>query len=116
MKPKYRFFSNTKYALNGVFAMLKAEMSFRLECLFVCPLLFVAFLLEISLMERICLIGVLFLILIAERFNSAIESCVDLVTQEFHTKAKIAKDCASAGVFFAILTAVFTWGLVLINL
>ncbi|WP_298495937.1 diacylglycerol kinase [Helicobacter sp. UBA3407] len=113
MKPKYHFFKNTKYALCGVLAMLKNEAAFKLECLIIIPLLFVAFYLEIPLEKRILLIAVLWLILIAECFNSAIESCVDLITQEFHVKAKIAKDCASAGVFFAISLAILTWGLVL---
>ena len=89
MKPKYHFFKNTKYALCGVLAMLKNEAAFKLECLIIIPLLFVAFYLEIPLEKRILLIAVLWLILIAECFNSAIESCVDLITQEFHAKAKI---------------------------
>lgn len=113
MKPKYHFFNNTKYALSGVLAMLKNEVAFKLECLLIIPLLFIACLLEVSLSTRILLIAVLLLICIAECFNSAIEACVDLITQEFHEKAKIAKDCGSAGVFFAIVLAAFTWGLVL---
>ncbi len=113
MKPKYHFFNNTKYALSGVLTMLKNEVSFKLEVLVICPLCVIASLLEVSLVIRILLVAVLLFILIAECFNSAIESCVDLVTQKFDQRAKVAKDCASAGVFFAIVLATFVWGFVL---
>lgn len=113
MKPKYHFLNNTKYALSGIFAMLKDEVSFKLECLLICPLICIVFFMKIPLYEQVLLIAVLLLILIAECFNSALEACVDLITQEFHPKAKVAKDCASAGVFFTILLALLTWGFVL---
>ncbi|PVX04981.1 diacylglycerol kinase, partial [Campylobacter jejuni] len=48
--------------------------------------------------------------------NSAIEACVDLITNEWHEKAKIAKDCASAAVFFSVLLALFVWGFILYNI
>ena len=62
------------------------------------------------------LVSVLMLILIIEALNSAIEACVDLITNEWHEKAKIAKDCASAAVFFSVLSALFVWGFILYNI
>lgn len=60
--------------------------------------------------------AVLFIILIVECINTAIESCIDLITNEFHKKAKIAKDCGSSAVFFSICLAVFTWVVILSKL
>ena len=60
--------------------------------------------------------GVLFIIIIAECLNSAVEACVDLVTSEFAPKAKIAKDCASAGVFFSVILALSSWAYTLYKL
>ena len=100
----------------GVLAMLKNEVAFRLELIFIVPALILSFFLPINLQTHLILAGVLFFIIIAECFNSAIESCVDLVTDEFHQKAKIAKDCASAGVFFTVVLALLTWAFVLFDL
>lgn len=116
MKPKYSFFNNARYALDGILAMLRYEMAFRLELLVIIPALILNFFLPLSLLEHLFLAFVLFLILIVEALNSAIESCVDLVTEDFKTKAKIAKDCASAAVFFSVLLALFSWFFVLLGL
>ncbi|KAA6226034.1 MULTISPECIES: diacylglycerol kinase [unclassified Campylobacter] len=109
MKTKYNFFNNTKFALQGILAMLKEEMAFRIELFFILPLIIISLFLPISLIEHLFLILVLFIILIAECINSAIEACVDLITDKWHIKAKMAKDCASAGVFFSIILALITW-------
>ena len=116
MKPKYTFFANASYALAGVLAMLKNEVAFRIELAFIAPALVVSVFLPVNFEQHLLLAGVLFIIIIAECVNSAIEACVDLVTESYHEKAKIAKDCASAGVFFSIVLAVGTWILVLWNL
>ena len=42
---------------------------------------------------------------IAELFNTAIESCVDMVTEEYHPLAKRAKDIAASAVLVTALNA-----------
>lgn len=49
------------------------------------------------------------LILVAELFNTAIEAVVDMITEEFHPLAKVAKDTASAACFIADMTAAGMW-------
>ena len=116
MKPKYSFFANAKYALQGLCALLKFEKSFKIELCIIIPALVLDCFLPLSLMEHLFLAGVLVLILITEALNSALEACVDLATSQWHKEAKRAKDCGSAAVFFAVLFALFSWGLVLLNL
>ena len=116
MKPKYKFFANWGYAMAGVLAMLKNEVAFRIELAIILPALVISLFLPVSVETHLILVGVLFLIIIAECLNSAIEACVDLITSEFHEKAKIAKDCASAGVFFSVILALATWAFVLYKL
>jgi len=113
MKPKYNFFKNAKFAFEGLLAMTRLEMAFRIELVIIIPALLVSIFLPISLTQHLILVAVLVLILIAEAFNSAIEACVDLVTDKWHERAKIAKDCASAGVFLAVLLALLTWIIIL---
>ena len=116
MKPKYKFLANWGYAMAGVLAMLKNEVAFRIELAIILPALVISLFLPVSMETHLILVGVLFLIIIAECLNSAIEACVDLITNEFHEKAKIAKDCASAGVFFSVVLALATWAFVLYKL
>ena len=116
MKPKYKFFANWGYAMAGVLAMLKNEVAFRIELAIILPALVISLFLPVSVETHLVLVGVLFLIIIAECLNSAVEACVDLITSEFHEKAKIAKDCASAGVFFSVVLALATWAFVLYKL
>ncbi len=116
MKPKYHFLNNARYALEGLFALFKNEMAFKIELCVIIPAIVFSFFLKVSFLEHLLLISVLILILIVEALNSAIEACVDLITNEWHEKAKIAKDCASAAVFFSVLLALFVWGFILYNI
>lgn len=99
MKPKYHLFKNAKYALEGILILLKNEMSFKIEFGIIIPAIICSFFLPVSLVEHLLLVSVLLVVFIAESFNTAIEACVDLSVDSWHKQAKIAKDCASAGVF-----------------
>jgi diacylglycerol kinase (ATP) len=54
-----------------------------------------------------------FLVLIVELMNSAVEWVVDYISLEKHPYAKRAKDMASGAVFLALTNAVVIWVLVL---
>ncbi len=41
------------------------------------------------------------IVLVAEVINTAVESIVDLISEEFHPAAKVAKDTAAGAVFIA---------------
>ena len=116
MKPKYHFFNNAKFAFEGLLAMLKNEMAFKIELMIILPALILILFLPLSLEIHLILIAVLFLILILECVNSAIEASIDLITQEFKPLAKVAKDCASASVLLSVILALSVWSAVLLNL
>ena len=64
--------------------------------------------------ERALLIGCLFLVLIVELLNSAVEAAVDRVSFEKHPLAKRAKDIGSAAVMLSIVNAAVVWLLILL--
>ena len=64
--------------------------------------------------EYALLIGSLFIVLITELLNSALENIVDRIGSEHHELAGRAKDQGSAAVMVAILLVVAVWGLVLL--
>lgn len=114
-QPKYHFFKNTTYALNGLKDIIKHESSFKIEllvCLVLLP--FVVFI-DIALVDKLLLFITMMGVLIAEAINSAIERVVDLVTLEHHDMAGRAKDAGSTVVFLSISLSVVVWGFVLFN-
>ncbi len=69
--------------------------------------------LDFSPVERILLIGVGFIAIIVELFNSAIEAVVDRISLEKHELSKNAKDMGSAAQFVALSLIAITWLIVL---
>jgi len=108
-KPKYHLIYNAKYALSGLRAAFRDEVSFKIELgLFVIAQ--IAILASpIALIYKVILGISAFLPLFAELINSAIERVVDLVTVEFHPLAKAAKDIGSSVVFVSIIITVAIW-------
>ena len=112
-KPNYSLFKNTRYALNGIIEITNNENSFRLQILlFACGMI-LAWQLPVSFVHSSVLAVSLFIPVIAEVINSAIERTVDLVTFDHHELAKRAKDAGAALVFFSLAMLAFIWGLTL---
>ena len=101
------------YSLEGFKAAFKHEDAFRQEVFLSLILIPLAFFLESEALHRILMIGTVFLVLIVELLNSAVEAVVDRVSIERHALAKRAKDIGSAAVFVALANLVMTWGLIL---
>lgn len=112
-KPEYTLFKNTRYALNGLVEVTKNEKSFRLQILLFVVGMAVAWSLPIEFVYKAILAVSLFVPLIAEIINSAIERTVDLVTFDHHELAKRAKDAGAALVFLSLGMLTFIWGLTL---
>jgi diacylglycerol kinase (ATP) len=108
-KPQYSFFKNTTYALAGLREAILTENSFRFQLLAFFIFSAVAFSMPIDLKFSIILFLSLFLNLIAEIVNSAIERVVDLCTSEIHPLAKSAKDLGATAVFLTITLTVAIW-------
>lgn len=115
-QPKYNFFKNTSYALNGLKDLIKNETSFKVELVIVFLLLPVIIFIDSSLTNKILMFITLMGMPLSEAINSAIERVVDLVTLEHHTMAGRAKDVGSAVVFLSIFIFVITWGVIIIDL
>jgi len=108
-----RLFNAFGYSLEGFKAAFKHEDAFRQEVFLAVVLIPLAFYLEHAALHRVLMIGSVFLVLIVELLNSAVEAVVDRVSIERHALAKRAKDIGSAAVFVALTNVVMTWGLIL---
>lgn len=112
-KPKYTLFKNTTYALNGLVEIIQNESSFKLQLVLFILLQMALWFIPVDVFYKMILSVSLFIPLMAEIVNSAIERVVDLNTTEYHIMAKYAKDAGSALVFvsFAVLILIWTFTL-----
>jgi diacylglycerol kinase (ATP) len=100
------------YSLAGLRAAFINEAAFRQE-LALCAVLFpAAFWVGETGLERALLIGSLFLVLIVELLNSAVEAAIDRFGGEQHELSGRAKDIGSAAVFVTLLNVLIIWGLI----
>ena len=95
-KPKYNFFKNTSYALQGIANLIKTEMSFKIELFLAIILIPIIIFIDVKLIYKIVMFTTLMGVIIAEIINSAIERIVDLITANHNDLAKSAKDIGSA--------------------
>ena len=114
-QPKYNFFKNTSYAINGLKDLIKTETSFKIELIITIILLPVIIFVDATLTNKALMFISLMGMILAETINSAIERVVDLVTLEHHHMAGRAKDGGSAIVFLSIFIFVVTWSIILID-
>ena len=77
---KYQFFKNTRFSLAGLRDVILNESSFKIELTLFFMLQLLVVFLPLSFTEKMLLSASLFLSLIFESLNSAIERVVDLVT------------------------------------
>ncbi len=97
------------YSWKGLRAAWQNEAAFRQESVAVIVATGVAIWLDVDAITRVLLIGSVFLILIIEILNSAIEAVVDRIGEEIHPLAGRAKDMGSFAVMLSIILAIFVW-------
>jgi diacylglycerol kinase (ATP) len=108
-----RLWNATGYSRDGIVAAWKNEAAFREEVLLAIVIIPLGLWLGQTGVERALLVGSIFLVLIVEILNSAVEAVVDRASPDKHELAKRAKDMGSAAVLFSLTSAAAVWGLVL---
>ncbi len=96
-------------AIEGIIYTFKKERNMKIHYFVAVVTLISSLFLIDSKVEMILLLFTISLVVISEMFNTAIENTVDMITDEFHPLAKIAKDVAAGGVLIATLNAVVVW-------
>ncbi|MCW8108413.1 diacylglycerol kinase [Alteromonas ponticola] len=109
-----RLYFATIFSLKGLKAAFQSESAFRQELAAMVILIPIACYVDISLVERLMLIMSLFIVLITELLNSAVEALADRVSSEIHVLIAKAKDIGSAAVFVSLILAAIVWGSILL--
>lgn len=110
---KRRIVKSFSYSLQGLRATFREEEAFRVELVVALFLIPLGLYLGETGVEKLLLAGSVWLVLIVEIINSAIESVVDRGGVEPHELAGRAKDQGSAAVLLSLLLVVMVWGTLL---
>ncbi len=102
------------YSAQGFKACYQSEFAFRLEIWLAIFLIPIGYMLGESEVERVLLIIPIFIVLIVEMLNSAIEAVVDRISMEHHKLSGYAKDVASAAVLLSLIIFLVTWSIILL--
>lgn len=100
------FLEACKKAMNGIWYAIKSQGNIRKQLMIAIALIIIGFLFQLNKWECIVLCFAIFFVIVAEMINTAIETTVDLVTMEYHEKAKLAKDVAAGAVVIASINAI----------
>lgn len=93
-------------AINGIIYATTTQGNIKKQLIIIVITIIVSLFFELSKVEFLCLIFSVALIIIIEMVNTAIETVVDLYTDIYHPKAKIAKDVGAGAVVLAAINAV----------
>ncbi len=110
-----RLLRATGFSLAGLGAALRHAPAFRQEIILFVILAPLGVWLGQSGIERAFLVGSLFIVLIVELVNSAIETTVDRIGRKRHKLSGRAKDMASAAVLVSIILVIVVWALILLG-
>ncbi|RXT14838.1 diacylglycerol kinase [Ammoniphilus sp. CFH 90114] len=91
------------YAIEGIIYTIKTQRNMQIHVGVAIMVLLASWLLNISWDHVLLVFFSIFLVLILEMVNTAVEATVDLVTPEYHPLAKVAKDVAAGAVLLAAI-------------
>lgn len=93
------------YAVTGIISAIKTEKNMKVHYFAGLAVIFSSLFFDFTRLEFLILLFAITLVFVAEMFNTAIESVVNLVTEEYHPLAKLAKDIAAGGVLIAVINS-----------
>lgn len=101
-----RLFKSFRYAWHGVQYNFRTQQNFKIHCTCAVLAIIGAIILKFSYFEWIALGFTIFLVIILEAVNTAIEEAVNCATKEMNENAKRAKDSAACAVLIGAFMAV----------
>ncbi len=97
------------YSLAGLRSAFASEAAVRQECAAALVMIPVAVFSGKPTVEIILLLSGVFVVMITELLNTAIEAAVNRISTEHHALSKASKDIASAAVLMALIYCGIVW-------
>lgn len=98
-----RFLRHLIFACHGFILALKRERHLRFHLVIGVLAIFLGIYFDIPRLEWMFLLLAIFLVIICELMNTAIEKVVDYISVDIHPMAKFCKDVASSAVLAACI-------------
>lgn len=102
MKPK-NWLESLNCAIEGILYVAKTQPHMRYHFITAIAVLLLSLFLNLSWIEFSILCLCITLVLFAEVINTAVEVTIDLISEEFHPLARIAKDVSAGAVLIAVI-------------
>lgn len=106
MKPRGRWTFTFRYAAAGIWYSIRTQRNMMVHVAVALVAIIAAVLFQLPLISWAILLLVCAVVIGLELINTAIETVVDLITEEYHPLAKIVKDTAAGAVLIAAVLAV----------
>jgi diacylglycerol kinase (ATP) len=103
------------YAIEGVIHVLRRERNMRVHFALATVVLVLAFTYDVTKVELMALLIAISFVLVAEMVNTAVEEMIDVATDEYDPRAKVAKDVAAGSVLIASVSAATVGYLVFVD-
>lgn len=104
-----------QFAWQGVVYAFDTQRNFRIHTLMTVLALGLAIIFQVTTVETALISLTCAMVMVLELLNTALESVVDLtVGQNYHTLAKIAKDCAAGAVLISAIASLLVAGFILL--
>jgi diacylglycerol kinase (ATP) len=107
--------TSVKNAIEGIIHVFRTQRHMRFHFVTATLIVLVGSLMQLRREQWALLYFAMALVFITEILNTAIEACVDLFTDSYHTLARIAKDIAAGAVLVATALATLVAILVFFN-
>ena len=101
------------HAYRGMVYAVRTQRNMRFHVTASFVVLIVSLLVGVSKLELAALVLAIMLVFVTEMFNTAMEFAVDLVTDEYHLLAKLAKDVSAGAVLVSSIGALLVGYLIL---
>jgi undecaprenol kinase len=108
-----RFWQSVRHACSGVWYTIRTQRNARIHVIAGTLVLGLAVWLQLPWIDTSILVLTIGAVLAGETINTTVEAIVDLLSPEWHERAKVAKDVSAAGVLILSLTAIIVGMLVL---
>ena len=101
------FLESFKYAIEGIDYATYIQRNVKIHFIIAIIVLIFSLFFDLSNIQFLFIILSISFVIFSEFINTSIESVVDLCTEEYNIKAKIAKDVAAGSVVISSFNAVF---------
>jgi len=103
---KTKLYQSFNYAMEGLLHVFKTQRNMRFHLIITVLVLIFSFLFHIDRTELILLFITISLVLMAEMFNTAVESITNMISQSYHPSIRTVKDMCAGAVFISAINAV----------